>query len=86
MGLLFKKIAIAGSLIGGMKETQDCINFCHKHKILPNIKLVKWNELDEVYESLQKKNDSVIRYKSHYIYIAVEVYLHYIQSKECSGY
>ena len=56
-----------------MKETQDCINFCHKHKILPNIKLVKWNELDEVYESLQKKNDSVIRYKSHYIYIAVEV-------------
>ena len=71
-----------------MKETQDCINFCHKHKILPNIKLVKWNELDEVYESLQKKNDSVIRYKSHYIYtyIAVEVYNIYIQFKECAGY
>ena len=51
-----------------MKETQDCINFCHKHKILPNIKLVKWNELDEVYESLQKKNDSVIRYKSIFIH------------------
>ena len=71
-----------------MKETQDCINFCHKHKILPNIKLVKWNELDEVYESLQKKNDSVIRYKpiSIHTYIAVEVYNIYIQFKECAGY
>lgn len=60
--LMMKRISVAGSLIGGMKETQNCMDFCAKHKIVPEIKLVKGEELDQVYESLGKKNDQIIRY------------------------
>ena len=60
--LMFKKISIAGSLIGGLPETQDCIDFCHKHNIIPKIKIVTSKDLDGVYENLSSKNDTIIRY------------------------
>jgi len=59
--LMFKKLTIAGCLIGGLPETQDCIDFCHKHNIVPKIKIVTSKDLDGVYEALSKKNDSIIR-------------------------
>merc|ERR1719336_60948 len=59
--LMFKKQSIAGSLIGGLPETQDCIDFCHKHNIVPKIKMVTCKDLDNVYVDLASKNDSIIR-------------------------
>ena len=59
--LMFKKQSIAGSLIGGLPETQDCIDFCHKHSIVPKIKMVNSKDLDDVYFELASKNDSIIR-------------------------
>ena len=59
--LMFKKISIAGSLIGGLPETQDCIDFCHKHNIVPKINIITSKELDSVYETLATKNDTIIR-------------------------
>ena len=59
--LMFKKLSIVGSLIGGLPETQDCIDFCHKHNIVPRIKLVNCTELDRVYQELASKNDTIIR-------------------------
>ena len=56
-----RKQSIAGSLIGGLPETQDCIDFCHKHEIVPKIKLVTWKDLDGVYKELKAKNDTIIR-------------------------
>ena len=41
---------------------QDCIDFCHKHNIVPKIKVVTANDLGEVYKELASKNDSIIRY------------------------
>ena len=61
LGLMFKKLSIAGSLIGGLPETQDCIDFCHKHNIIPKIKLVNSTELERVYQELSSKNDTIIR-------------------------
>ena len=61
LGLMFKKLSIAGSLIGGLPETQDCIDFCHKHNIIPKIKLVNSTELERVYQELTSKNDTIIR-------------------------
>merc|ERR1712107_334826 len=62
MDLLFKRLQVAGSLIGGMSETQDCMDFCAQHKIVPEIKLVKASDLDMVYKALENKNDQAIRY------------------------
>jgi len=59
--LMFRKISIAGSLIGGLPETQDCIDFCHKHNIVPKINIITSKELDSVYETLATKNDTIIR-------------------------
>ena len=59
--LLMLKQSICGSLIGGMPETQECIDFCAKHRILPKTRLVTAGQLDEVYRQLGNKNDEVIR-------------------------
>jgi len=59
--LMFRKLSIAGSLIGGLSETQDCIDFCHRKNIIPKIKLVTVKDLDGVYNNLRTKNDSLIR-------------------------
>merc|ERR1719153_1950158 len=59
--LMFRKLSVAGSLIGGLPETQECIDFCHKHKIIPKIKIVQSKDLGDVYKELQAKNDSIIR-------------------------
>jgi len=61
MPLMFRKLSIAGSLIGGIPETQECIDFCAKHNIVPKIKVVKSTDLDDVYKQLASKNDSIIR-------------------------
>jgi len=62
MDLLFKRLQVAGSLMGGLSETQDCMDFCAQHKIVPEIKLVKASDLDMVYTALEKKSDQAIRY------------------------
>merc|ERR1711872_324920 len=59
--LMFRKLSVAGSLIGGLPETQDCIDFCNKHNIIPKIKVVTAKDLGEVYKELASKNDSIIR-------------------------
>jgi len=61
MPLMFNKLSIAGSLIGGIPETQECIDFCAKHKIIPITKMVKASDLGEVYKQLNEKNDTIIR-------------------------
>ena len=58
---MMKKLSIAGSLVGGIPETQDCIDFCHKQIIVPKIKLVSSNDLDSVFKLLHGKNDSITR-------------------------
>lgn len=57
-----KRIQISGSTIGGLPETQDCMDFCAKHNIVPKTKLIDASELDDVFAQLEKKNDQIIRY------------------------
>jgi len=59
--LMFRKLSITGSLIGGVPETQECIDFCAAQDIIPKIKLVTADELGSVYEELSAKNDSIVR-------------------------
>jgi len=61
IGLLFQNHAIAGSLIGGIPITQRAIDFCHKHKIVPKIRMITAKDLDTVYDELNKKNDTILR-------------------------
>ena len=59
--LMFNKLSIAGSLIGGLVETQECIDFCAKHNIVPSIKKVTVKDIEGVYKQLSAKNDAIVR-------------------------
>ncbi len=43
---------VYGSLIGGIKETQEMIDFSLKHKIYPETEIISINEINEAYENL----------------------------------
>jgi len=60
--LMMKRISISGSLIGGMPETQECMDFVAAHKIECDTKLVKLDDLHTVYSTLAAKNDQITRF------------------------
>lgn len=53
--------AVAGSAIGGMKETQEMLDFCGKHNIVSDIEIVPIQAVNEAYERLVK-NDVKYRF------------------------
>lgn len=62
LGLMYQRHAVAGSGIGGIKETQDCLDLCAKHQIWPDCETVTANKLDWCWEQLHGANKDGIRY------------------------
>jgi uncharacterized zinc-type alcohol dehydrogenase-like protein len=58
--LIFKRRRIAGSLVGGLKETQEMLNFCAKHKIVSDIEVIKMDYINEAYARMLK---SEVKYR-----------------------
>jgi uncharacterized zinc-type alcohol dehydrogenase-like protein len=54
--LIFKRRALAGSLIGGIKETQEMLDFCGKHNILSDIEMIPISKINEAYERMLKSD------------------------------
>ena len=54
--LIFGRRAIAGSLIGGIKETQEMLDFCAKHDIVADIEMVGADAIDEAYERMMRSD------------------------------
>lgn len=48
--LIFGRKRLTGSLIGGIKETQEMLNFCAKKKVLSDIELIPASQINEAYE------------------------------------
>jgi len=48
--LIFNRKNLSGSLIGGIKETQEMLDFCAKHKIVSDIEMVSMDKINEAYE------------------------------------
>ncbi|MFN3698394.1 MAG: NAD(P)-dependent alcohol dehydrogenase [Pseudobdellovibrio sp.] len=46
--------SIAGSLIGGLKETQEMLDYCAQHNIVSDIELIKPQEINVAYERMIK--------------------------------
>lgn len=60
--LIFKRAGISGSLIGGIKNTQEVINLCQSKKIYPTIEVVPVSKINEIFHELQTKNTMPRRY------------------------
>jgi uncharacterized zinc-type alcohol dehydrogenase-like protein len=58
--LIIGRHTLAGSVIGGMPETQEMIDFCAAHKIVSDVEMVPMQAVNEAYERLVK-ND--VRYR-----------------------
>ncbi len=58
--LIMGRRSLAGSLIGGIKETQEMLDFCGKHNISCEIELIKANQINEAYARVIKSD---VRYR-----------------------
>ncbi|GAA3934896.1 NAD(P)-dependent alcohol dehydrogenase [Luteimonas lutimaris] len=54
--LIFKRRAIAGSLIGGIAETQEMLDFCAEKGIVADIEMIKMQEIDTAYDRMAKSD------------------------------
>ena len=48
--LIMGRKSFAGSVIGGIRETQEMLNFCAEHKIGADIEVISADKIDEAYE------------------------------------
>lgn len=58
--MILGRKSVAGSLIGGIAETQEMLNFCGKHNIVSEIELIKMQDINEAYERMLKSD---VRYR-----------------------
>jgi uncharacterized zinc-type alcohol dehydrogenase-like protein len=54
--LIMKRRRIAGSAIGGIRETQEMLDFCAEKGITADIELIKIDQINEAYERLLKSD------------------------------
>ncbi|MDR6847512.1 putative zinc-type alcohol dehydrogenase-like protein [Sphingomonas sp. BE270] len=54
--LVFKRRALAGSLIGGIKETQDMLDFCREHGLTADIEMIRIQDIDAAYDRMVKSD------------------------------
>ena len=52
--------SVAGSVIGGIKETQEMLDFCGEHNILPEIEMINMQDINTAYERMLKSD---VRYR-----------------------
>lgn len=53
-GLIMKRRSLAGSMIGGIPETQEMLDFCAEHGIVADIEMIRADEINNAYERMLK--------------------------------
>lgn len=54
--LIFGRRTLAGSLIGGIAETQEMLNFCGDKNILSEVELIRMDEINEAFERMRQSD------------------------------
>jgi len=60
MPLLWRRRSVAGSLIGGIRETQEMLDFCAEHGIACDIETIAPHQINEAYARMEKSD---VRYR-----------------------
>jgi uncharacterized zinc-type alcohol dehydrogenase-like protein len=58
--LIMKRRSVAGSLIGGIAETQEMLDFCGNHNIASDVEVIAMSKVNEAYERLRRGD---VRYR-----------------------
>ena len=55
-GLLMGRRSVAGSLIGGIPETQEMLDFCGQHNITADVEVIPIQKVNEAYERMLRQD------------------------------
>ena len=58
--MIMGRRAVAGSVIGGIAETQEMLDFCGEHNIVSEIEMIKMQDINDAYERMLKSD---VRYR-----------------------
>jgi uncharacterized zinc-type alcohol dehydrogenase-like protein len=58
--LVRNRLSLSGSLIGGLAETQEMLDFCHTHKILCDVEVIAMDKINEAYDRMVRSD---VRYR-----------------------
>lgn len=58
--MIMGRKSVAGSVVGGIAETQELLDFCGKHNITSEIEVIKMQDINEAYERMLKSD---VRYR-----------------------
>ena len=58
--IIGKRRTLAGSMIGGIKETQEMLDYCAEHQIVSDVEVIKMSQINEAYERVIKSD---VRYR-----------------------
>ena len=58
--MILGRKSVAGSIIGGIAETQEMLDFCGEHNIVSEIEIIKMQDINEAYERMLKSD---VRYR-----------------------
>ena len=54
--LIFRRRSFSGSLIGGLPETQEMLDFCGQHNLTSDIEMIRMDQINEAYERMLKSD------------------------------
>jgi uncharacterized zinc-type alcohol dehydrogenase-like protein len=54
--LLFGRRSLSGSAIGGIKETQEMLDFCGEHNITADVEVIGVDKINEAYERMSRSD------------------------------
>jgi uncharacterized zinc-type alcohol dehydrogenase-like protein len=54
--LIFRRRSFSGSLIGGLPETQEMLDFCGQHNITCDIEMIRMDQINTAYERMLKSD------------------------------
>jgi len=54
--LIFGRRSLSGSLIGGLAETQEMLDFCGEHNITADVEVIPIQKISEAYERMLKSD------------------------------
>jgi len=54
--LIGKRVSVAGSMIGGMPETQAMLDYCGEHNIVSEVEVIRMDQINEAFERLLKQD------------------------------
>lgn len=54
--LILGRKSVAGSVIGGIAETQELLDFCGQHNIISDVEVIKIQDIDAAYQRMLKSD------------------------------